>query len=556
MFHFEAFQKETNVTAANQLILDIIQKLFLKKITFEIAKQVLGVSDRTIYRYLKDYALLGVGFLSHGNARRVPVNKTILEDIEKAKVLMKQKYFDFNMTHAMEKLSKDDGLKINRETFRKICHEINLVKKSKRRRGKVHRLRTRTAQAGVFLQMDGSPHRWFNNEVSCLIGAIDDATNENYYSEFFESETTVGCLKVLRKIIEKKGLFSILYVDRAGIFGGPKRVHFSQVKRALTELGITIIFASSAEAKGRIERHWQTLQDRLVPEMRIRKIKSYEAANDYLQEQFLPNDYNKVFKVVPADLEPGWRNLPKSISLDEIFCLKHTRSVKSDHTYSFNGVTYRIKSDLKYSIQNQKVEIRIYLNETQKVFFADKELEVEAHHAPVRMDIDEKVKVILDEKDALKVRKDSHVEYQKKFYSVKAEFIGKLVVVKEHEDNLLFYNRTKLIETHHRIKNPYVKNATKAEHLKPWQATLLPTSIYRKAALDIGVHVDKLIFIILQKGQGFVDNRSIWAIINLKKSYVRTAINEACEYALGVGTVDLRTVMVCLNSRFRKTKIS
>ena len=147
---------------------------------------------------------------------------------------MKEKYFDFNLTHAMEKLVKDEGIKINRETFRKACHEINLVKKAKRRKRKVHRLRTRTAQAGVFLQMDGSPHRWFNNEVSCLIGAIDDASNENYYSEFFESETTVGCLKVLRKIIEKKGLFNILYVDRAGIFGGPKRVHFSQVKRALS----------------------------------------------------------------------------------------------------------------------------------------------------------------------------------------------------------------------------------------------------------------------------------------------------------------------------------
>ena len=544
------------MTAEKQLILDIIQKLFLKKITFEIARQVLGVSERTVYRYLKDYALLGVGFLSHGNASKTPVNKTIPADIEKAKALMKEKYFDFNMTHAMEKLSKDDGIKINRETFRKICHELNLVKKAKRRTNKAHKLRTRTAQAGVFLQMDGSPHRWFNNEVSCLIGAIDDATNENYYSEFFETETTVGCMKVLRKIIEKKGLFSILYVDRAGIFGGAKRIHFTQVKRALAELGITIIFANSAEAKGRIERHWQTLQDRMIPEMRLRNIKSYEAANDYMQEQFLPNDYNKVFKVVPADLEPGWRKLPKSIDLEEIFCLKHARSVKSDHTYSFNGVTYRIKSDLKYSIHNQKVEIRIYLNETQKVFFADKELEVEAYHAPVRMDIDEKVKVILDEKDALKVRKDSHVEYQKKFYSVKPEFIGKLIVVKEHEDNLLFYNRTKLIETHHRIKNPYVKNATKAEHLKPWQATLLPTSIYRKAALDIGVHVDKLVFIILQKGQGIVDNRSIWAIINLKKSYARTAINEACEYAIRVGTIDLRTVMACLNSRFRKTKIS
>jgi len=445
------------VNAENQLILDIIQKLFLKKISFETALQVLNVSERTIFRYLKKYEVLGVSFLIHGNSRKIPANKTSAADIEKAKELMKDKYFDFNLTHAMEKLNQDEGLKINRETFRKICHEINLVKKAKRRRKTVRKLRTRTAQAGVFLQMDGSPHRWFNNEVSCLIGAIDDANNENYYSEFFESETTVGCLKVLRKIIEKKGLFSILYVDRAGIFGGPKRVHFSQVKRALEELGIKIIFANSAEAKGRIERHWQTLQDRMVPEMRVRKIRSFEAANDYLQNQFLPNEYNKVFKVVPADIEPGWKKLPDSINLDEIFCLKHARSVKSDHTFSYNGVVYRIKSDLKYSIQNQKVEVRIYLDETQKVFFAEQELEVEVYQLPVRMDIDEKVKVILEEENAFKVRLDAHVEYQNKFYSLKAEFIKKQVAVREHEDNLLFYHNKKLIESHRKIKNQYVK---------------------------------------------------------------------------------------------------
>ena len=115
---------------------------------------------------------------------------------------MKEKYFDFNVTHALEKLQADDGLWINHENFLKICHEINLVKKLKRKRCKVHRLFDRTPQIGILLQMDGRPHRWFSIEESCLIGAIDEASNENYYSEFFEAETTVGCLKVLRKIIE------------------------------------------------------------------------------------------------------------------------------------------------------------------------------------------------------------------------------------------------------------------------------------------------------------------------------------------------------------------
>ena len=102
----------------NQLILDIIQKLFLKKISFETALLVLNVSERTIYRYLKRYEVLGERFLIHGNSNKTPANKTSIVEVEKAKALMKEKYFDFNMTHALEKFKKDEGFKLNRETFR------------------------------------------------------------------------------------------------------------------------------------------------------------------------------------------------------------------------------------------------------------------------------------------------------------------------------------------------------------------------------------------------------------------------------------------------------
>lgn len=111
---------------------------------------------------------------------------------------MKKEYFDFSITHALEKLKSNHNITINRECFRKVCHEINLVKKSKRKNSKVRKLRYRTPQVGVMLPMDGSRHRWFNNEESCLIGAIDDASNENYYREFFETETTVGCLALAK----------------------------------------------------------------------------------------------------------------------------------------------------------------------------------------------------------------------------------------------------------------------------------------------------------------------------------------------------------------------
>lgn len=548
------------MNASDQLKIDIIEKLISKKITLETATKVLNVSERTIARYLKGFSEFGVIYFQHGNKNKIPKNKTSSAVVLKAKEIMKKEYFDFNVTHALEKLKANHNITINRECFRKICHEINLVKRTKRKNNKVRKLRNRTPQAGVMLQLDGSPHRWFNNEESCLIGAIDDANNENYYSEFFESETTVGCLKVLRNIIEKKGIFSILYTDRAGLFAGPKRCEFSQVKRALGELGIQIIYANSAEAKGRIERHWQTMQDRVVPEMRLLKIKSYESANAYLQTQFLPNDYNKKFKVVPSNLESGWKRLPAEIDLNEIFCLKYLRTVKSDHTYSFGGQMYRIKSELKYSISNQKIEIRIYPDEAIKVYFAERVLDVEMFIAPARLDVNDKLELIAESENTIKVRKDGHIFYQQKYYSVASEYIEKLVSVREHENGsetiILIYLRRKLIESHNKIKNKMYLASTKPEHLSPWQATLSPTSIYRKAAKQIGSDCDKLIFTVLQKGQGVVDNATIWAVIDLKKTYTKTLVNEACKFAFEIGSVNLRTIKSYLNLRGRKLVVS
>jgi len=350
--HFKAAFEGAELDAKNQLKIDIISLLDARKISVEEAKLALSVSQRTVERYLELYKTKGLAFVFHGNTGRAPINKTDIALTLKATALIKEKYFDFNLTHALEKLSTQESIAINRETFRKACHEIGMVKRAQKRRSKVRKARDRISQAGVMLQMDGSPHRWFGNSESCLIGAIDDATSEVCGAEFFESETTVGCMKVLKCIIEKKGLFSILYTDRAGIFGGPKRVKFSQVKRALGELGIRIIFANSPQAKGRIERLWNTLQDRLVPEMRLKNIRAIETANHFLQEDYLPNDHNKQFSVLPKNLEPAWRPVPSSIDLSQIFCIKDSRTVKNDHTYSWNGMMYKITSDFKYSIMN------------------------------------------------------------------------------------------------------------------------------------------------------------------------------------------------------------
>ena len=136
----------------------------------------------------------------------------------------------------------------------------------------------------------------------------------------------------------------------------------------------------------------------------------------------------------------------------------------------------------------------------------------------------EKIALAIDDNSALTVRKDSHIEYQNKFYSVDPKYIQKNVNIKEHEQYLLFYMRGVLIESHLKIINNLTTQSTKPEHLKPWQDTLLPTSSYRMAAKRIEDHCDRLIYTILQKGKGVVDNKNICAIINLKENDTTTSI--------------------------------
>ena len=227
-----------------QLTVDVIAKVAERKITIANAVKLLNKSRRTIERYLKRYREVGIRFVVHGNTGKEPVNKTPNSLKQQVQSLIREKYYDVNLLHLGELLQANEHTEVKRETLRKWAHDIHHVKRAKRRRGRVHKRRERMESVGLMLQMDGSTHRWFGTQKTCLIAMIDDA-NSQLFAEFFHAETTAGCLKLLRSVVEKKGVFKTLYVDRAGIFGGPKRCNFSQVQRACEELGIEIIFASS-----------------------------------------------------------------------------------------------------------------------------------------------------------------------------------------------------------------------------------------------------------------------------------------------------------------------
>jgi transposase len=537
------------MNAEEQLTLDIIAKISTGKMGRKEGQKILDVSERTLRRHLKEYLERGPIFVKHGNYKKAPANLTEPTLKREVQRLVREKYFDFNLTHCLEKLEQDHGIELSHDTLRRFSHEIGMVKRAKRRTAKVRRRRDRMAQTGIMLQMDGSPHAWFDGKESCLIGAIDDADSDVPFAEFFPSEDTLSCMRVIQKIIEKNGLFQILYVDRAGIFGGPKRANFSQLKRALEELGIHVIFANSPEAKGRIERLWETLQDRLIPEMRLRGIRSYEAANDFLQDQFLPNEYAVKFKVVPENLVPGYKSLPLGINLNEVFCLKEERRCARDHTFGWGGETYRIDSELKHSIYKQKIQIRTYQDLTWKAFFAGKEIQV------ARVKIQEKQAKFgaaiavakVEELHGIKVRQDGHVEYQGRYYSVEERFIGTKVSVTENgAGSVLIYQYGAVIEHHKKVSLQGQLASTNPNHLNPWKKALEINSSYRRAARFYGASVEEFVVAVINRGFGVVDTATIWGVMGFDKTYTVQAINQACKTALELEQPTYRTVKVLL----------
>ncbi|WP_101757309.1 ISNCY family transposase [Oceanicoccus sp. KOV_DT_Chl] len=367
-----------------QLTVDIIAKVVEGRITIANAAKLLSKSRRTIERYVKRYQQVGIQFAVHGNSGKSPPNKTPASIKKTVLALIKGKYFDLNLLHLAEQLEVNEHIVVKRETLRGWAHSIHHVKRAKRRRGKARKRRERMEAPGLMMQMDGSPHRWFGDKKHCLIAMIDDATSE-VHAEFFPSETTVGCLKVMRDCIETKGLFKTLYVDRADIFGGPKRCNFSQMQRACEELGIEIIFANSPQGKGRIERAFDTFQDRLVPELRLNNIKDMASANAYLKHVFIPQFWQLKIQVNTKHTQSELTPLSPHVNLDDICVIKDHRKIRNDHTFSYGNKFYLIDSPLKHSIANQKIEIR---NTSKKGFtahFAGRQLKVSEVTEPSKL---------------------------------------------------------------------------------------------------------------------------------------------------------------------------
>ena len=320
--------------------------------------------SQRIIRRVRERQMFGI---KHGNLHKTPSNKIPGELKKIVQDLLRGKYYDFNLLHFQERLREEEGLDIKRETLRKWAHEINLVKrfKIKRRSTRVHKPRPRMPRRGMLIQFDGSEHDWFSGRgpYCTLIGGIDDATGAILDLEFFEVEDLLSCLRVMYNIVSQHGVPEAFYLDQASFFGKSYREQDStQIGRALSEIGSKVILANSPQAKGRIERLWGTLQDRLVAELRLKEISGAQAANAFLKEVFIP-DFNKRFSIKARDSESAFKPHEGISWLKERMCTKDPRKIATGNTFSWNSEWYVIEDKVNYRFR--KVIAKTYPDGTK-----------------------------------------------------------------------------------------------------------------------------------------------------------------------------------------------
>lgn len=361
---------------------EIIKSWIKREITGEQVSVLLGISYRHALRLKKAFKEKGLeGIIPKKRGGRKGVSKPLKKKVSD---LFKGKYDNrFNIMHFNEKLNELEDIHLSYSTVRNILIGEGLHKPKKRRGTGVYKRRKRMPREGMLIQMDSSHHQWLESipEYWYLITMIDDATNELLFAKFFRKDTSFNNMEVIRKVVEKKGLFMSLYVDKASHFkttryGG---LHYNvsieheetHIEKILNDLGIALIPANSPQAKGRIERDFGTLQDRLINEMWLAKINDYEKANDFLEDVFL-SYWNKRFKQRPR-LESNVYKGIFGINLDLIFTRRYVRTVTNDSTISFYNQVIPIPlTRRKLNPARKEVEVRLSSEGLIWILYKDK----------------------------------------------------------------------------------------------------------------------------------------------------------------------------------------
>ena len=327
---------------------EVLLRAMARKITWFQAAEILGFTDRHLRRMRERYQEFGYDGLFDRRRGKPSPKRVPLATVEAVLGLYREKYFDLNVRHFHEKLKSEHQIGLSYSWVKAALQGAGLVGRQ-RQRGVHRKRRPRRPLPGMLLHIDGSHHQWFQDERWYdLIVILDDATSEIYYAQLVEDESTLTVMAGLKEVIETRGVFCALYSDRGSHFwltpkaGGkidPHRV--TQVGRALRELGVQMIPAYSPQARGRSERNFGTWQGRLPQELRLRKIRTLEAANRFLREHYIAA-FNARFRVPAAQRGSAFVRR-SSRDLDLIFALQCERMVNRDNTVSIQNLRLQIE---------------------------------------------------------------------------------------------------------------------------------------------------------------------------------------------------------------------
>ncbi len=360
----------------------LVQAALAGKVTNREAAQALKLSVRQFRRLKAAYRRAGVGGLLHGNRHRPAHNR--LSDAERQRIvdLINGKFAGLNDSHLTEKLRELEELEVCRETVRRLRQAAGIAPTRRRRAPRHRSRRLREAREGALVLVDASDHHWFGEAAPrwSLLGALDDATGKILALHFRPHEDLHGYTALLWRLLTTHGLPCNLYGDRLGVFvrndqywtleeelaGQQSPTQFGQM---LAELAIGFIAAHSPQAKGRIERLWETLQDRLVQELRLRGITTVEQAEPFLPE--FTADFNRRFAQPARETRGAWRRAPRD--LDRILACRYQRVVARDNTVTLPGRWIQIPpGPHQRSFHGCRVEVRELLDGRLRVRYQDR----------------------------------------------------------------------------------------------------------------------------------------------------------------------------------------
>ena len=366
-------------------IKEVITRAMSGQINWLQAAEIIGITDRSMRRWRKRLDKGGYEELLDRRTRQPSAKRIEVAEVEKVLKLYREKYFDLNVKHFVEKLQGEEKISLSYTWVKTALQNAGLVKRYAKR-GPHRKKRPRRPLTGMMLHVDGSRHRWIPglDQYQDLIVLFDDATSEVYDVQLVDEESTMTVMAALKRVVETRGLFCALYSDRGSHMAWtPKAgepVHPrnpTQIARALDQLGIELILAYSPQARGRCERLFGTWQGRLPQELRLRGIATVDAANEFLRGDWITM-HDASFSIKAEQAGTAFLRYPGK-DLDKIFSQQHERVVENDNTVSFENRCLQIpQQTFRFSLARCRVLVCEHLDQTLSVHYG--------HHVLARYD--------------------------------------------------------------------------------------------------------------------------------------------------------------------------